>query len=285
MTALPGALPHAWGVVAADLGVPASWTRTTHLFDVVTSTNDVASALASAGAPEGTMVVAGEQTAGRGRRGRSWSSPSAGGVYFSVVLRPGARAEGPDTETMLWTLMAAVAVADGIERASGLRPDIKWPNDLGVARPATAAEGAGWRKLAGILAEGVVTGGTVQHVVLGVGINVARANRDVRGPATSIEEETGVVVSPARLWACCAASLARRRGQLTAEGPSPVLDAWRARAPSSVGSRVSWRGESGPRTGWTAGIDDTGALRVESLGEIVTFVGGELSWEDLGRDG
>jgi len=279
------ALPHEWRTLAADLGVPATWTNAAHRFDVVTSTNDLASALASAGAPEGTMVVAGEQTAGRGRRGRTWSSPSGAGLYFSVVLRPGARAEGPDTETMVLTLMAAVAVADGVGRASGVHPDIKWPNDLGVLRPAAGAARPSWRKLAGILTEGVVTGGVVQHVVIGVGINVTRADRDVEAPATSIEEEAGAVVSPARLWACCAASLAYRLGQLRADGPVSILDAWRARAPSSVGSRVSWRAESGPRSGSTAGIDETGALRVESLGEIVTFVGGELSWEDLGRDG
>src|ERR1700716_521081 len=117
-------------------------------FSTIGSTNDAASALAERGAAEGTVVIADAQTAGRGRRGRTWFSPPGSGLYVSVVLTPArARTDG-DRATTLITLAAGVALAEGVEAATGLRVDLKWPNDLYVTR----------RKLAGILAEGVAAG-------------------------------------------------------------------------------------------------------------------------------
>src|SRR5688572_30650862 len=105
----------------------------------VTSTNDVAAVLAERGAPAGTVVAADGQSAGRGRRGRVWASPANAGLYVSVVVKPPART------VSLITLASGVAIAEGIAVATGLRPHLKWPNDVYV----------GPRKLAGILAESV----------------------------------------------------------------------------------------------------------------------------------
>ena len=144
-------------------------------FSTTASTNDVAAALAaSRGAgnhldAEGAVVIADTQTAGRGRRGRSWFSPPGAGLYVSVVLDPGRARQEPDRALALLTLAAGVALADAVYRTTGLAPDIKWPNDLLIGR----------RKLAGILAGGWVrtAGGRREHtrhrVVLGYGINVA----------------------------------------------------------------------------------------------------------------
>ena len=116
-------------------------------FSTVGSTNDAALALAERGDAEGAIVIASSQTAGRGRRGRAWHSPAGSGLYVSVVLAPARAREEPDRATALLTLTAGVAIAEAIERVTGLAPAIKWPNDLLVGR----------RKLAGILAEGVAT--------------------------------------------------------------------------------------------------------------------------------
>src|SRR5262249_40520503 len=145
--------------------------------------NDVAlenigSASLSGERSEGFIVVADEQTAGRGRRGRTWFSPPGAGLYVSVVLAPATARVDPARATLLTTLCAGVALVEGVERAPGLRADLKWPNDLHVSR----------RKLAGILAEGA--GNTV---VLGYGVNVATAALppELRERATSLETELG----------------------------------------------------------------------------------------------
>ena len=112
-------------------------------FPTIGSTNDVALALAAQGDRNGAIVIADEQTAGRGRRGRAWFSPPGSGVYVSVVLAPGRTRSDPARATTLLTVTVGVALAEAIEAMTALRVDIKWPNDLVVAR----------RKLAGILAE------------------------------------------------------------------------------------------------------------------------------------
>ena len=114
-------------------------------FSTIGSTNDVASALAAGGDREGAVVIADAQTAGRGRRGRIWFSPPGAGLYVSVVLTPARASGAAERATALLTLAAGVALAEAVERVTGLAPAIKWPNDLLIGR----------RKLAGILAEGV----------------------------------------------------------------------------------------------------------------------------------
>jgi BirA family transcriptional regulator, biotin operon repressor / biotin---[acetyl-CoA-carboxylase] ligase len=228
------------------------------------STNDVASSLAASADHEGAIVIAGAQTAGRGRRGHAWLSPPGSGLYVSVVLTP-ARATDRDRATTLITLAAGVALAEGLETATALRVDLKWPNDLFVAR----------RKLGGILSEGVA-----DAVVVGYGINVSEMAfpPDLAGRATSLETEAANPVDRARVLAETLVALARRYDDLLAGRFDAILDEWRARAPAARGARVSWTTSSGTQIGVTDGIDDRGALLVRMNARTERIVAGEVSW-------
>jgi BirA family biotin operon repressor/biotin-[acetyl-CoA-carboxylase] ligase len=263
-------------------------------FPTIGSTNDVALALAAQGDRDGAIVIADEQTAGRGRHGRAWFSPPGSGVYVSVVLAPARARSDPARATTLLTLMAGVALAEAIEAVTALRVDIKWPNDLGVAR----------RKLAGILAEAPAaranktttgaaraSGGGIPRavnnvddfgyqVVVGYGINISAAAYppELRDRATSIETELGRPIDRAALCAETLVSLAQRYADLLDGRFDAILDAWRDRAPGSRGARVTWQAASGPQAGITAGIDDRGALLVRVGDRIERIVAGEVSW-------
>jgi BirA family transcriptional regulator, biotin operon repressor / biotin---[acetyl-CoA-carboxylase] ligase len=237
----------------------------------ISSTNDVAlarsaTAVAEGQDAEGFVVVAEEQTAGRGRRGHTWFSPPRAGLYVSLVVAPGrARVDGPRA-TLLVTLAAGVAIAEGVNAATGLRPDLKWPNDLQVAR----------RKLAGILAEGAAG----HQVVVGYGINVAATAYppELQDRATSLESELGRGVDRAGLLVETLAALSARYADLLDGRFDVILDAWRALSPSAAGGRVSWTTNAGHLSGITAGIDDHGALLVRVDGRIERLVSGELRW-------
>ena len=125
----------------------------------VASTQDVAREAALAGAPSGFAVIAGQQTAGKGRAGRTWWSPPSGGLYVSLLLRPNL----PPTHAPWVTMCLALGAAEAIETTCDVRPDFKWPNDL---------EWRG-RKLAGILAESAFTGDRLDYVIAGIGLNVS----------------------------------------------------------------------------------------------------------------
>ncbi len=246
-------------------------------YTTVGSTNDVAAALVATGARCGTVVIADAQTAGRGRRGRTWFSPPGSGLYVSVILAPGRATSDPARATALLTLTAGLALAEGIQAATGLAPDIKWPNDLVVGR----------RKLAGILAEAMAPapqacgGGDDLHVVLGFGINVSAAAYppELRERATSLESELGRAADRAMVCAESLAALARRDQDLMAGRFDAILDGWRRRAPGSRGARVRWEDAAGPRTGVTAGIDDRGALLVRTGDAVQRLVAGEVLWD------
>jgi BirA family biotin operon repressor/biotin-[acetyl-CoA-carboxylase] ligase len=227
------------------------------------STNDVALDRSSI---EGLVVVADQQMAGRGRRGHTWFSPPGAGLYVSVVLAPARARVDPRRATMLTTLSAGVAIAEGIEAATGLHADLKWPNDVYVSR----------RKLAGILAEA----SSDDTVVVGYGINVGRAvlPPELRDRATSLESELGREVDRAPVLVETLAALARRYDDLLGGRFDAILDAWRVRAPAAVGARVSWTGRTGPLAGVTAGIDADGALLVRTADRVERIVAGELTW-------
>ena len=241
-------------------------------YDTIGSTNDVASALVSSGVHEGAVVIADTQTAGRGRRGRTWFSPPGAGLYVSVVLAPGRSSGSPERATALLTLAAGVALAEAVERVTGLAPDIKWPNDLLVGR----------RKLAGILAEGVASPSRsgLQAVVLGYGINVGAAAYppDLAARVTSLDTELGRPIDRAALFAESLAALAARYHDLLAGRFDAILDAWRARSFGSRGARVEWDTRQGVRTGITEGIDDMGALLVRGGEGLHRIVAGEVRW-------
>jgi BirA family biotin operon repressor/biotin-[acetyl-CoA-carboxylase] ligase len=145
------------------------------------STNTRAKELAAQGAPEGTLVIAEKQTKGRGRRGRNWFSPSGGGIYCSLILRPAM----PPGETPRMTLMTAVVVAETLISLVKLKLRIKWPNDILVNR----------KKLAGILTEISADMDSVNYIIVGLGLNVnnlfENSPQDIKKSATSILIETG----------------------------------------------------------------------------------------------
>lgn len=231
-----------------------------HWHDSVPSTMDRAAALADAGAPHGSVVGAEEQTAGRGRRGNTWASPAGAGLYFSFVARPyvGFRLS-------LLTLAAGLGVRAGISAATGLAPDLKWPNDLMVGR----------RKLAGILAEGIAIGTADQAVIVGVGINVLAASYspDVSARATSISSELSRDVDRGVLFREVLSGLWSHLCEV-GEKPGDILRAWLAASPSATGTRVEWD----MKHGTTAGIDEAGALLVRTSNGIERIIAGELHW-------
>jgi len=237
----------------------------------ISSTNDVAlersaTAVAEGQDAEGFVVVAEEQTAGRGRRGHAWFSPPGSGLYLSVVLAPARARVDPPRATLLLTLAAGVAIAEGITAATGLRPDLKWPNDLQVAR----------RKLAGILAEGAAG----QRVVLGYGINILATAfpPELRDRTTSLESELGRAVDRADVLVETLVALSARYEDLLDGRFDVILDAWRTLSPSAAGRRVSWTTNAGHLSGVTAGIDDHGALLVRVDEGIERVVAGEVVW-------
>ena len=145
-----------------------------HRLESCTSTNDVARAMALRGAPEGTVVMSEEQTAGRGTKGRSWHSPRGKGLYVSLVLRPAA------AEITLLPLAAGLAAREAVERSHGLSARLRWPNDI-------LWEG---KKLGGILCESGFLGNRPEYVILGVGLNVDHDlddfPEDIRALAVSV---------------------------------------------------------------------------------------------------
>ncbi len=226
-----------------------------------TSTNDLAKLMAERGADEGCVIVADTQTAGRGRLGRSWASPAGAGIYASVIFRPAMRV------APLLTIAAGVAIADGIGVATGLDVQLKWPNDLY----------AGGRKLGGILAEAAA-----HFVVLGFGINVLPAAypSDISARATSIATELGRRDADRGLvLAECLAALWARYTDLVEHRDAAVIDAWRARAASTVGKPIEWERDGIVERGTVRDVDATGALLMATeSGPVIRIVAGEVRW-------
>jgi BirA family biotin operon repressor/biotin-[acetyl-CoA-carboxylase] ligase len=268
---LPGELATALDRARARLGPIAS---TLLLFDALGSTNDEAAERSgSTGATpahaEGLVIVADMQTAGRGRRGHTWFSPAGAGLYVSVVLQPSRARIDPERATILLTLTAGVALAEGIRHATGLQVDLKWPNDLQVSK----------RKLGGILAE-ASRNGIGDAVIVGYGVNVCATAfpPELRDRVTSLESELGRSVDRHHVLVETLAALAQRYADLLDGRFDAILDAWRGLAPGASGARVTWTTLEGARAGITAGIDDRGALLVRTADRIERIVSGELAW-------
>ena len=231
------------------------WPRVHHR--VADSTNARAKALGEGGAPHGTLVTAGRQTAGRGRQGRSWESPPNRALLASVVVRP------LDEHDAALPLAVAVAVCEACEDACGVECAIKWPNDVWI-------EG---RKVAGVLVEGRPQEG---WAVVGVGVNVTTAAGEfppeLRDSATSLALAVGAG-SPALAPSAEAllVQLLRRLGERLEQPPSDVLAAWRDRD-ALAGRAVAWASGSGI----AAGVDRRGALLVDTGGRRVALDAGEV---------
>jgi len=266
-TQLPDELAAALAATAAERGVFGA-----RLFYAaeVTSTNDLASAAAERGDPEGTTFVAGAQTAGRGRLGRSWFSPPGAGLYVSTIIRRPAL-------TPWITLAGGVAVAEGIRRATGLPLQIKWPNDV------VAVGGSGFkrrRKIAGILAEASSGARGVQHVILGIGVNLGLASfpPELADRASSVESELGRQVEPGPVLAAILAALNAIVSAIETAGPEPLLATWQALSPSAHGAAIEWDGPAGAQAGISAGLAHDGALLARTANGIARIIAGEVRW-------
>jgi BirA family transcriptional regulator, biotin operon repressor / biotin---[acetyl-CoA-carboxylase] ligase len=214
------------------------------------STNDVAMHLGEAGEPHGTVVLAEEQTAGRGRAGRSWTSEKSAGIYCSVLLRPAI----PPAHAPMLTLVAGLAARDAAAEELDAVPDIRWPNDLL----------AGGRKLGGILTEMHAEPDRVHHAVIGIGINVNQSKmpEPIADIATSLRIETGKSHSRLELLIRLLRQLDRYYNQFLAEGAAPILRRFAQVSSYFKGKRVRITTSVETFTGTTAGLDPSGVLRV-----------------------
>ncbi len=222
------------------------------ILPAVGSTNDLLSALARHGAEEGTVVIARQQRAGRGRRGHEWISPP-GNLYFSVLLKP----DLPAAVGGQMSFVAGLAVAEALSpRVEGRSISLKWPNDVLV-------EG---RKIAGILAEATVDGDRVGHVVLGIGINLATApTEEVRWPAVALADFGAAPRDPIRFAAGLTGCIARWMEIWQRDGFEPVRAAWMGRA-WGLGRDFRTDIEGEALSGRFDGIDADGSLVLELPG-------------------
>jgi BirA family biotin operon repressor/biotin-[acetyl-CoA-carboxylase] ligase len=223
----------------------------------VESTQAVAFTLAADGAADRTVVVAEAQTAGRGRRGRTWHDEPGASLLASIILRPRLH---PARLPML-SLAAGIAVAEALERVTGVAPRLKWPNDVMV-------DG---RKLAGILLESRL--GPTPLVVVGVGVNLAQRSFPpaLAERATSVRIATGRAIEPDALLGPLLEAVDVWRARLETEGGAPIRERWRVLA-DTLGRRVSIDGVSGV----AVDVDEDGALIVLDGDERRRVVAGEV---------
>ena len=227
------------------------------------STNDEAAAWAKLGAPDGAVVIALAQSAGRGRLGRSWHSPPGENLYLSVILRPPL----PPHRAPPLTLVAGVAVAAALT-GLGAEVELKWPNDLLV----------GGRKIAGILTELSCRGTAIEHVVLGLGVNVgSRAfPGELAGRATSLAL---VLPAPVTIAEVAAALCDRLEGwyqRYLDQGVAPIVQAWRGFA-RFLGQPITVDLGAGFARGTAVDLDADGALLVrEESGRLRRIIAGEI---------
>lgn len=268
LTAAPDAMTEP--EIRSFLGQTHCVGRSLRCFDELDSTNLRAKQLAQEGAPDGTVVTADCQTAGRGRMDRSFQSPRGKGVYLTALLRPNL----PPERLLPVTAMAGVAVCDAVEALCGVRPGLKWPNDPVL----------GGKKLCGILTELSLEGetGRVQYLVLGIGVNVGQTAGDftpeVAEMATSLSLALGHPVSRPALAAAELRALDRLYADLLAGNLAPYLAAYR-RDCVNLGKTVQLISPDGAReTARALDIDDDFSLVVRTeAGEEKTVRSGEVS--------
>ena len=243
-------------------GLAAKWAGCEIVyFEETDSTNRQARLLAAEGAAHGTLVIADRQSAGRGRRGRSWISPAGEGVFMSLIVRP----DVPPSGVAKLSLTLALAVSRAIERETGLDARIKWPNDIVI----------GGRKICGMLLEMDATAEKVRSIVAGVGINVHQREFDeeIAHTASSLDLMAGRRVSRSAVVRAFLEEFERAM----ALSDEAMMDAYRARS-ATIGQRVQVIGLSGTYTGMAQGITESGSLLVESdAGDVREVLAADVS--------
>jgi BirA family transcriptional regulator, biotin operon repressor / biotin---[acetyl-CoA-carboxylase] ligase len=218
----------------------------------VKSTQEIAHSLAREGAAEGSIVLADEQTGGRGRLGRAWQSPSGTGIWMSLILRP----EIPLQKAPQLTLLIAVAASRAIEKVTGIEAAIKWPNDLLIKG----------KKVAGILTELQAEADSIHSVIVGIGMNVNQEknhfNEEISEIATSLAIEGGKTFKRAELVGTILKEIENMYKSYLDKGFAVIKLLWEARA-YSLGKRITARSVTGSITGYAKGITDEGVLLLE----------------------
>ena len=236
-----------------------------HHFYKIGSTNTAAMAAAAEGAPEGTVFLAEEQTAGRGRGANSWQSPRSTGIYCSVVLRP----PMPPSDVLALSLASGLAVHAAIQQVdSRVNPDLKWPNDVLI----------GGKKVCGILTEMNAEATRVRYIVVGVGINVNQASFPEDLPATSLRLVTGSEWSRVELVAALLKSLDREYRQLV-EDPdvrSSIPQRFAQQSSWVFGKKVRIEENGSAFEGTTEGLDPRGFLQVRTPHGLQTVLSGTI---------
>lgn len=220
--------------------------------ETIDSTNTLAQTLALNGAPEGTLVIADEQTAGRGRRGRNWFSPPHSGVWMSLILRP----QLPVAHAAQITLVTAVAMARALTRLTGVEAGIKWPNDILFDK----------RKCCGILTEMHAEFDQVHHLVLGIGINVnvpqEQFPEELQSIATSLQGVKGEPIPRAEVVRAVMEELEPLyRRYVDGGGFASIREDWK-RSNITLGRQIVAQTARGPITGEALDIDEFGVLLV-----------------------
>lgn len=234
-----------------------------HHYYQIDSTMNEAARLAAAKAPQGTLAVAEEQTAGRGRFGRTWFSPRGTGLYFTLILRPKlAPAAAP-----ILTLLAGVAVAEAIAELTGLPMDVRWPNDVLIRG----------KKCAGILVEMTAQPERVEHAQVGVGVNVNQAEipPELAAEATSLRRETGRSVSRLEMLVSILKLMEHHYDLLAEQGSGAIVRRFSEISSYARGKRVRVTDNARVVTGETVGLSPEGKLLVrQDDGQIEAVLSG-----------
>jgi BirA family biotin operon repressor/biotin-[acetyl-CoA-carboxylase] ligase len=243
--------------------------RDIRVFEETTSTNDVIEKLARDGVKEGVVVFAESQTKGRGRLGRKWISPQRKGLWFSILLRPNLR---PQEVTQL-TVASATALRRAIEMKTGLKPQIKWPNDILI----------GGKKAAGILTEMSAELDRVKHVILGIGVDVNLSASEFPGElkksATSLNIEVGESISRPELAAEILRALDRDYARICTGAFELLADEWQEHS-ATIGRQVAIQIGERRIQGTAESLDDDGALLLRTEhGHLERIIGGDVTLE------
>jgi BirA family transcriptional regulator, biotin operon repressor / biotin---[acetyl-CoA-carboxylase] ligase len=240
-----------------------------HYYEQVGSTNLIAHELARGNAPEGTLVIAEEQTQGRGRNNRIWFSPKGKSLLFSIILRP----DWEPNHAMRLTAIAAIAVAEGIQKSTGLPALIKWPNDIQVHG----------KKVAGILTELEVKKSKIRFAIVGIGVNISIKKKEFpeefRAKSTSlqIELDKEQKISRSIVIAEIMNYFEQHYFQCLKEGTKSAMTEWK-RLSDTLGKLVQVEGLKNKTTGYVADIDLDGSLILRSSSGIITkVVSGEIT--------
>lgn len=232
----------------------------------VSSTNDWAKQMAEEGAPEGTLALADAQTAGRGRRGRQWSSPEGENIYMSLLIRPQIR---PEHAAQL-TLVMGLSAAQGIREALKLPVQIKWPNDLVIKG----------KKICGILTEMSAGQDGIRFVIIGIGINVNNTSfpEELRDRATSLKLEKGEVIDKNKILDAVITAFLRNYDKfIKTEDLSGLVEEYN-QILANIDRQVKVLDPKNPFEGVARGINTSGELLVErGDGEVIAVYAGEVS--------